>query len=185
MSVFTKKAIKETFIKLLDKKPLSEITVKLITSECGINRNTFYYHYEDIPSLIEEVVMEEFDSIINMNPTIDSIENALLTVLAFAQENKRAISHIYNSINRSIFENYLFKFADKISRQYMEKITEDKNITDSDKELLNTILRAIAIGMTLDYMNTGMRDEVTVDIHRICETASGSIENMLKNFENK
>ena len=43
MSQFTKRAIMETFIKLLGEHPLDKITVKDIVEECGVNRNTFYY----------------------------------------------------------------------------------------------------------------------------------------------
>ena len=49
MPTFTKAAIKATFISLLNKKPLNKITVKEIVEECGINRNSFYYHFDDIP----------------------------------------------------------------------------------------------------------------------------------------
>ena len=40
----TKRAIRETFISLLDERPLNRITVKDIVEACGITRNSFYYH---------------------------------------------------------------------------------------------------------------------------------------------
>ena len=64
MANFTQKAIKETFIALLEEHPLSDITVKNIVETCGINRNSFYYHYQDIPALIEEIVKEQAETII-------------------------------------------------------------------------------------------------------------------------
>ena len=45
MANFTRKAIKEAFLKLLNQRPLSQITVKDIVEDCGINRNSFYYHF--------------------------------------------------------------------------------------------------------------------------------------------
>ena len=48
----TRKAIKESFMLLLNQKPLSKITVKEIVANCGINRNSFYYHFSDIPTLL-------------------------------------------------------------------------------------------------------------------------------------
>ena len=45
MANFTKNAIRASFLKLLDERPLSKITVKDITDDCGINRNSFYYHF--------------------------------------------------------------------------------------------------------------------------------------------
>ena len=59
MANFTRKAIKETFIALLEERPLSDITIKDIVETCGINRNSFYYHFQDLPALIEEIVKEE------------------------------------------------------------------------------------------------------------------------------
>lgn len=51
MLQLTKKAIVNSFIKLLNEKPLDKITVKNIAEDCGINRNTFYYHFSDIREL--------------------------------------------------------------------------------------------------------------------------------------
>lgn len=59
MPNFTQKAIKESFIKLLNDKPLHQITVKDIVEDCGVNRNTFYYHFTDIPTLLQEIIIEE------------------------------------------------------------------------------------------------------------------------------
>ena len=58
-SELTKKAINQAFLDILAEKPLEKITVRDITERCGINRNTFYYHYQDMPALIEEIVTEE------------------------------------------------------------------------------------------------------------------------------
>lgn len=51
MANFTEKAIRSAFLELLDQRPLNKITVKDITERCGINRNSFYYHYQDVPTL--------------------------------------------------------------------------------------------------------------------------------------
>ena len=52
MSKFTRDAIKQSFLKLLNERPLSQIKVRDIVSDCGVNRNTFYYYFHDIPSLV-------------------------------------------------------------------------------------------------------------------------------------
>lgn len=73
MSVFTKREIKNTFLEMLEERPLNQITVKELTQQCGINRNSFYYHYQDIPALIEEIVTENADEIIREYSSIDSM----------------------------------------------------------------------------------------------------------------
>ena len=48
MSLTTKRALAESLKKLLSKKNLDKITVKDIVTDCGVNRQTFYYHFHDI-----------------------------------------------------------------------------------------------------------------------------------------
>ena len=58
MSESTKKAIKESMKKLLTERSIDKITVRNITDDCGISRNTFYYHFADIPSLVQGIRKE-------------------------------------------------------------------------------------------------------------------------------
>ena len=48
MSQTTKKALAASLKKLLEKQPLSKITVTDITEDCEVNRHTFYYHFQDV-----------------------------------------------------------------------------------------------------------------------------------------
>ena len=53
MPGFTRQIILHTLTELMNEKPLSKITVKDIVERCGVNRNTFYYHFRDIPDAVE------------------------------------------------------------------------------------------------------------------------------------
>ena len=43
--------MREVFWELLEEKPYSAITVKLITQRAGVNHNTFYYHFQNIDDM--------------------------------------------------------------------------------------------------------------------------------------
>ena len=55
MSEITKKALATSLKKLLSKKELSKITIANITNDCGVNRQTFYYHFKDVYDLLEDI----------------------------------------------------------------------------------------------------------------------------------
>ena len=88
MANFTKQAIKAAFLELLDEKPLNKISVRDIVERCGINRNSFYYHFQDIPSLLGEIDVykrqEEARRIIN--ESIKGGENKKREMLLEAKE---------------------------------------------------------------------------------------------------
>lgn len=46
----------EAFLTLLDKKDFAYITVKEICEAAGVNRSTFYLHYETVSDLLTESV---------------------------------------------------------------------------------------------------------------------------------
>ena len=77
MPNFTKQAIKDSFLKLLNQQPLSKISVRSIVEDCGINRNSFYYHYQDIPALLGEIIQDEVDMLIEQYPTISSLDECV------------------------------------------------------------------------------------------------------------
>ena len=77
-TTLTKRAIKESFVNLLNERPLNKISVRDITDKCGINRNSFYYHYQDIPALMEEILTEQIDDIIEKYSGTDSLDEFLM-----------------------------------------------------------------------------------------------------------
>ena len=179
MTNLTKDLIKKTFISLLERMPLTQISVKMIVEECGINRNSFYYHYHDLPALIEEMVKEEADRIIADYPTIESAETALIAVTDFAFKNKRAILHIYNSVNRNIFERYLWMVCDYIVESYWNNILKGRRIDEFDKEIIGRFYKSECFGVVIGWLDQKMDTDFQKNISRFCELHRGIIEEMI------
>ena len=87
MPSFTRKAIMQSFLKLVDQRPINKVTIKDIVEDCGINRNTFYYHFSDIPALIEAIVQEEAAELFKAHPTISSYEECIRLAIQEIQKN--------------------------------------------------------------------------------------------------
>ena len=60
---YTKMVLKESFIELLEKKDISQITIKEICEDADINRATFYAHYNDQYDLMSKIENEMLDNI--------------------------------------------------------------------------------------------------------------------------
>ena len=101
-------AIMESVLRLLETRPLNKITVKDIVDECGINRNTFYYHFEDISSLIEAIIIDEVDRVMKQYRDISSMEECIDMAMRLGADHRNAIYHIYNSSNRDFRLSMMF-----------------------------------------------------------------------------
>lgn len=180
MSGFTKKAIRDSFIKLLNERPVNQITIKDIVEDCGINRNSFYYHYQDLPSMVEEIILDEINVIIKQYPMIDSLEECLDVTISFALENRRAALHLYNSSNRNLFEQYLWKVCDYAVNTYFTNLFVKYPLHDSDREVIVRYYKWECFGATLDWISGGMRDDIQSIFHRIRQLKQGMLEEMLQ-----
>lgn len=167
MTNFTRRAIKESFIQLLEERPLGEITVKDIVEKCGINRNSFYYHYQDMPALIEEIVKEEAESIIRAYPSVTTIVECFDAVTAFASRRKKAILHIYRSVSRDVFERNLMMVCEYFVRSYIDTALAAPAISDDDKTAIVAYYKCVCFGLTIDWLNSGMRADYIPPIRRI------------------
>ncbi len=180
MSSLTKRTIKDTFVTLLENKPFSAITVKLIVEECGINRNSFYYYYHDIPDLIEEIVREESDRIIAEYSKVNTIEEALLAVMEFTSAHRKAILHIYNSVNRDIFERYLWKVCDYIVSAFGVSALNGREIDKLDREIIHRYYMCECFGSAIEWLNSRMQAEPREYIKRFCELFAGVTEEIIQ-----
>ncbi len=167
MANFTCKAIKQTFITLLEERPLSEITVKDIVEKCGINRNSFYYHFQDLPTLLEEIIKEEAEGFIHSYPSVSSIVECFDAMIKFASKNKKAIMHIYRSVSREAFERHLMSVSEYFVQQYMDTALKDEEISDKNKQTIVRYYKCVCFGLIIDWLNNGMQEEHAQSVRRM------------------
>lgn len=180
MPNFTKRAIKEAFWKLLNERPLTQISVREIVEECGINRNSFYYHFQDIPSLIEEIVMDAANALIKQYPSITSIEEVVEAAFRFTLDNKKAILHICNSVNRNIYEQYLMRICEYVVTTYFDTVFEKDIISESDRNIMILFTKCELFGLFIDWINSGMQDNAIEKLKRLLVLCNGLSSEMIE-----
>lgn len=182
MPSFTKQAIIESFVKLLNERPVSQITVKDIVEDCGVNRNSFYYHFEDLPSLLEELVTNQCDLFFKNYSSFSSFEECMDAAIEFAIQNKKAALHIFNSANRDVFERYLMRICNHAVTLYLQVFLEDTTISKEDYEILFRFYRCELFGQIIDWMSNGMKEDIRIPFHRLCRLREGMLEELIRRF---
>ena len=77
-SLNTKKTLAESLKRIMKNKTFSKITVSEIIADCGVNRKTFYYHFEDIYDLLKWIFENEAVEVVkHFNLAVD-YEEAIL-----------------------------------------------------------------------------------------------------------
>ncbi len=161
MAQFTRRAIMESFIRLVATKPLDKITVRDIVEDCEITRNTFYYHFQDIYDLTAAVFRSEFSAIIRRRAAQHADggwADPLRDVIDFVAENRSAVLHIYHSNRREELMRAFDKGIDDYLRQAAQRSPYAAAAGEQDVEMVVRALRCILAGYARDWLNAGMKE---------------------------
>ena len=128
-SLNTKKLLAASLRKQMEKKPFSKITVSEIVKDCGVNRKTFYYHFEDIYALLKWMLEQDAVQVLHGFSLLQDYRDAILFVLDYVEKNQTIINCIYNSVGlddlRRFFYDDFFDVMDKLIRE----VEQDAGLT--------------------------------------------------------
>ena len=175
-----REAVKAAFLRLLEERPLREITVKDIVQECGVNRNTFYYHFRAIPALLEELITDQADRIIAAQGPALSLADCLETAARFALERRQAVLHINQSAHRDLFELCLMDICRRVVEDFAAAAMGGAAICPKDREAIIRFYQCECFGQVMAWLNSGMRYDIAGQFQRICRLGEGMTELMLQ-----
>jgi AcrR family transcriptional regulator len=172
---YTKRAIMEGFLKLLNERPFDKISVVDIAETCKINRNTFYYYYQDVYALVDDVFRLETQRFMEQSGSCKSWDEVFVKATAFTQANRHAVYHIYNSINRDRLEKYLYDVIEAGMTSFVRTEAEGLSVPEEDIVALSSFYTAALLGLTVKWLGDGMKTDAQNYIADIARLLEGSI----------
>ncbi len=180
---YSEQLIRKEFIRLLNKKAFNKITITEIVENCKLNRNTFYYHYNDLFHVLSEIFEDELGKITSAYFEGKTWKDTLLRVTQFARENKRAVFHVYHSLQREELERFLYNSTERILKKFVDDQSRDTEADDLDKKLIVKFFQMALTGMLIEWISEGMNQDINLLIDRMGLLLEGNIRYLLKNSE--
>ncbi|MEE0775634.1 MAG: TetR/AcrR family transcriptional regulator C-terminal domain-containing protein [Bacillota bacterium] len=122
--------------KLMRQKPLNRITIREIVEDCGVNRQTFYYHFGNIYDMVAWMYREEALNLLKQREGADVWSTGLRALFHYIEDNWEICLCALRSTER-----------DQLSRFY------HGNLEDIVKKTIDTILKDIPHKVPEDYVN--------------------------------
>lgn len=169
----TERDIIQSLWGLLREKPYNKITVQEIVDRCGVNRNTFYYHFQDIPSLMEYSIQLWTDSIIEANALPQTTSELAELLFQNCMKVKPILLNIYRSAQREYLQKSLFNVADHLASRYIEIIGRGYTIPQKDKAAMADFCRCTLAGASLEWMESGMSANTLAQAKAVFELLNG------------
>lgn len=183
MSQITKRALEDSLKKLLLQKPLNKITISDITTDCGINRMTFYYHFKDIYDLIEWICTEETSRAINGKKTYETWQQGFLQTFQMVLANKPFITNVYHSISHEKIEDYFYAITYDLLIGVVEEKAVGMTVSQADKKFIADFYNFAFVGLLLDWIKKDMKEDPQVIIDRLSTLIHGEVSRALNKFQ--
>lgn len=178
----TKTALEESLKKLLLQKPLDKITIQDLTTDCGISRMAFYYHFKDIYDLVEWSCLEDAKKALQGKKTYETWLEGLLQIFEAVLENKPFIMNVYRSVSREQIEGYLFHLTHDLLYGVVQEKAKGSGISKEDQSFIADFYKYSFTGIMLDWIKDGMK----ADYHQIAQkmhlAIEGNIVQAIQNF---
>ena len=158
MQQMTKKILANSLKKLMLKKPLARITIKDIVNDCGFNRQTFYYHFQDIYDLLGWTYKTEVVDSISDFKTYDNWPQGFLKIFQYVKNNKSFCINTFNSLGRDHLENFLYNQIFYMIIDVIEEISINSNISSKEKEFIANFYTYAFIGILTSWIKTNMEE---------------------------
>lgn len=150
MPSFTKKAILDAFLRIAAKKPLEKITVRDIVDACGVNRNTFYYYFQDIYAVVEELGRISIASVPQDRSLGETLELLYLQWALFMEEHPRAMRSFIISLGADGADRYFAPMLDEVLLAALSHDMAGTPLPPARQQLLLDFVRCALIGVCVN-----------------------------------
>lgn len=182
MSDITKRAMSAALKNLLKEKKLNKITVQDIADECGINRQTFYYHFQDIYDLVEWTCIEDTEKVLKENRTYDTWQEGFLSVFDLAKKDKTFIDNIYRSVSLEMLEQYLYRLVYPLLKNVVDEKANGQTVREENKKYIADFYKYAFVGVLLEWIRNDMAESPGQIVDRVSRIVGGAIETAFTNF---
>lgn len=183
MSNTTKLALEASLKRLLLQKKIDKITIQDLTNDCGISRMSFYYHFQDIYDLVEWTCVEDGKRALQDKKTYDTWQEGMCQVFEAVLDNKPFILNVYSTVSREKIESYLYKLTYRLIADVVGEKCVGNDLPEEDKAFIAEFYKYGFVGIMLDWIGRGMKDDYKMLVERMSTTLRGNITNSIHNFE--
>ena len=180
MPVQVKPMIAEAFIRLSKQKNIDKITVKDLVEACGISRQTFYYHFQDIYDLLDKWLDRKKNQFFAMTQLTGSWTDRLKVLLHAMQENPKLVYHVSDSITRERLERYVFTSIESQFYDLIGEKTAAMEITDETRKMMTSFFCCSLLGYVMKFLWVNMNVDIDASVDDLSIIFSGALEAMLR-----
>lgn len=157
-SYATKREICAALKDQMAQKPLNRITVADLMRSCGMARQHFYYHFEDIYDAVRWMFDQEAVALLREHEGVMLWQDGLLQLFQYLQRNRAVCLCAMRSIGRDHIRRFFQKDILAIIQNTLRETAEELGVPASDMEI--TLLTRFYVGALANIAEDWLLGEI-------------------------
>lgn len=181
-TINTKKMFADTLKSIMRKKSFSKITVTELVAQCGVNRKTFYYHFEDIYDLLKWMLENEAIEVLKHFNLMENSEEALRFIMDYIEKNDYFITCAYDAIGRDEMKRFFITDFEFLVSHIIKAAEKKAGVTidDSYRSFLSIFYTEAIAGTLLDWIQSKDEKNRRQVADYLLKTIHNTLEGMME-----
>ena len=133
-SDYTKQAMATALKQLMAQKPLEKIAIREIMECCGMKRQNFYYHFDDVYDLVRWTFREEAVSLLGSHGGAQFWQDGLLQLFRHLRDNQPVYRCALRSLERDFLKRFFMDEIYPIVERVADEVLQQLNFAPAAKD---------------------------------------------------
>lgn len=180
MKSYNKQLLADNLKLLMETKSIDKITVTELVEITKVNRQTFYYHFQDIYDLLGYIYKTETIDTIEMLPSLSTWKEGIHYIFKYVNDNKAFCINTYRSIGQEHMENFLTNIIFQLLKPVLEEINPNLK-EDTESFILHFYTNAL-MGILIEWLKSGLKEDYNIIVKRLILLLDGQFDIAISKF---
>lgn len=155
-SIITKKALANALKDLISTKSFDKISISDITKACGLNRQTFYYHFQDKYELLTWIYYTEGFAFVVDGITFENWDQKILLLFDIMKKDQLFYCHTIKN-DSQYFMDYLLEITCALFNEAINALDIHQKIPEDQKQFFSEFYAYGICGVILSWVKGNMK----------------------------
>ncbi|MEK9196735.1 TetR/AcrR family transcriptional regulator [Ureibacillus sp. 179-F W5.1 NHS] len=165
----TKRILANSLKEMMKSKAIEKISIREITDNANVNRQTFYYHFEDIYDLLKWTFQQEAVQLLAVHNSAKIWQEGLLQLFHYLDDNRTICLNALQSLGRGDLKRFFYADIHNI----LERVVKEHcNNLQASEQYLSFIIHfyTISLGGLVESWLAGEMEQTPEEIIEMIDT---------------
>ena len=182
LSLHRKEQMAASLKKLMTRKNLGRITIQELADDCGINRYTFYYHFQDIYDLLSWTFRQDFEKLFADRSRCPTLEVWIQNLIRYLKENAAVCESALSSMGGDSFRRICVEDISGMMHDRLRELCRGRAVPDDYLDFLAAFYLEAVSGIMIGWIQSDMESSEEQLTRYLLIALEGSLETSLDRY---